>query len=131
MMEEKQLVDKLTNNRRPLEFKEIYHSSILRISPDYLYNLEEGSVLHFSATLLDLEEAIEFCFDSNLSSGSPFKELGLHLFYIHETFPGALMLFSGDRKELKAYSILLKRAGDIELDEALNIIRGALVKHGS
>jgi len=75
----------------------------------------------FSATLFDLETAVETCLQLDLVLDKEFKEYGLIIMEASQSAPGGFLSVPGDGIRTSAYSLLLNRPGDISLDKAIKM----------
>jgi hypothetical protein len=123
-------IEALGHIKYPAKLEGLSKGIILRVASDNEVTMENCFVVQLSTIPLNLEEAINFCFDHDLVPHGKLKELGLHILYIPEAVPGSFMLYPGNNRELKAYSIILQREGDVSLTRALDLIKAALVRYG-
>ena len=123
-------IEALRGIKYPVKLETLSRGMILRLTSDNEVTREDCIVVQLSVIPLNLEEAINFPSVHGLVRPGKSKELGLHILYIPEAVPGSFMLYPGKSQDLKAYSIILQRKGDVSLSRALDLIKAALVSCG-
>ncbi|MFC1579562.1 hypothetical protein ACFL4N_01470 [Thermodesulfobacteriota bacterium] len=106
--------------KTPLRFEGLHAGAVIKFSSNYELTHESLPVVEFSTTLLEFEEAGEFCFEQDLVAVSDLPELSLQVLDMSSALPGSFGIHPGDRKQLLYYGVLLQREGDIPLKTALD-----------
>lgn len=112
----------------PLQFIGIYDGVVITQIETFEFSFENRQIALFETTLLDLEEAVYFCFEHDLICESQL-EMSLHVMGIPEAAPGAFDVCVGDGKHIIAYSVLLRRQGDISVEQAVKLMRKERIEY--
>jgi hypothetical protein len=105
----------------PFLVEGVFPGTIVQVADDdFSVTLEDYPVALISVGLMDLEYTVRYCFEKNLVSGESRQELGIHVLDQQHINPGSFIGFLGRGK---SYSIVIKREGDLSVNEALRKLR--------
>lgn len=120
--------NELRNKDNPMQFMGMYDGVVITLNDTDELGFENRPIALFETTLLDVEEAVYFCFEHDLICESQL-EMRLHVMGIPDAAPGSFNVYVGDGKRILAYSVLLKRQGDISVEQAAKLMRQARIEY--